>query len=291
MQRGVALIGLGQMGLAIGRRLLATGFAVTAYNRTPSRCEPLVALGAQIAGSIEEAARSADTIITCLRGSDAEVAAVDRFLPAMKTGALHIATSTLPPETGARHAAAHQARGTRYLSAPMQGRPEAAAQGQLTLWASGARDAFDAAEPVLAAIARDAPWLGPLPEQGLAAKLAVNMLLFGNVELLAEAGNYMKRCGIQPEAVFGPLTETAFATPLFRAIVADLAGDHASTGTNLAGSLTDLRLLAEHAKSIDAALPAADAVRDQYERAVGQGHALKSQGAVLRTLSPLANGA
>ena len=86
MQQGVALIGLGQMGLAIARRLLTTGFAVTAYNRTPSRCEPLVALGAQIARSIEEAARSADTVITCLRGSDAEVAAVDRFLPAMKTG-------------------------------------------------------------------------------------------------------------------------------------------------------------------------------------------------------------
>lgn len=280
----IAVLGLGAMGGRIAGRLLSQGQRVTVYNRTPTRAAPLAALGAEVAASAAAAVADADIVITSLRGEDAIAAVAGEIVGAMRPGAVHVSTSTLSPALAAELAARHRDAGVGYLSAPVQGRPEAAESGQLLVWASGPRETFDQAEPVLRQIATAAPWIGDSVEQGPATKLVVNMLMFANVELFAETFDYLRRCGVDPALIGSLLTESSFAAPLFKGIVAGLGGHHASSGTTLDGSLKDLQMLVTQGDHVQAPLPAARVVSAQYARAAAQGHGGLAQTAVLLAL-------
>lgn len=289
MGKPIAVIGLGTMGSRIAARLLACGHPVVVYNRSPRPLDALLAAGAHVAKTPAEAVRDAELVITSLRGEDAEFALTagpQGFLHALRAGALHISMSTLPPAAAVELSGAHAARGTRFLSCPVQGRPEAIDRGELSIWASGPRADFEGAKSLLEQLGSKVLWVGDSVAKGPATKLAVNMLLFANIELFAEAFHYLGRCGVDPAPVADVLTQTAFAAPLFRMIAGGLRGDHASQGTNLDGSLKDLRMLMEHAQQVGAAAPAAAAVRGQYEQASLLGHGMRAQTAVLMALNP-----
>ena len=287
MSNSIAVIGLGAMGSRIAARLIAQGHSVTVYNRTHERSNALAEVGAQVAGSVADSVREVDFVITSLRGNEVELElAVGEhgFLRHMRPGALHLSMSTLAPAVAAQLANSHRENGNHFLACPVQGRPESIDNGQLAIWASGPRVNFDAAEPVLQALAVQRLWLGEAPEQAPAAKLAVNMLMFANIELFAEVFHYLRRVGVDPAPVAQVLTQTSFAAPLFRMITSGLLGDHKAQGTNLEGSLKDLRMLVEHAKVVQAHMPAAAAVQTQYERAAEMGFGQRAQTSVLQAL-------
>lgn len=286
--RRVSVIGLGQIGGRIAARLMANGYPVTVFDVAPAACEALKVRGATVAATPALAVAGAQIVITSLRGSDVEGRAVtgpDGFLAAMGPGALHISMSTLPPQFAADMHKRHAANGTRYLSAPVQGQPQAVESGQLTAWVSGGHAGYEEAKDLLAVLASRTFWLGESAAMGPAAKLAINMVMFANVELMAEAFHFLRQCGIDPAQVGEGMTQTVFATPLFRAIAAGLAGNHASAGTNIEGSLKDLQMLAEHARDVHASLPAAAAVCAQYATAVRQGHGHLAQTGILLALA------
>jgi 3-hydroxyisobutyrate dehydrogenase-like beta-hydroxyacid dehydrogenase len=292
MAKPIAVIGLGAMGSRIAARLLACGHPVIVYNRSPRPLDALLAAGVQVAPTLADAVRDAEVVITSLRGAEAELtltAGPQGFLHAMRPGALHISMSTLPPAAAVELSRAHAARGTRFMACPVQGMPEAIDRGDLSIWASGPGADFENAKSLLEQLGSKVLWVGDSVEKGPATKLVVNMLLFANIELFAEAFHYLGRCGIDPAPVADVLTQTAFAAPLFRMIAGGLQGDHASKGTNLEGSLKDLRMLVEHAQQVGAAAPAAAAVHRQYEQAASLGHGRRAQTAVVMALdAPLA---
>jgi 3-hydroxyisobutyrate dehydrogenase-like beta-hydroxyacid dehydrogenase len=284
----VALLGLGSMGRGIGARLLANGHSLTVHNRSSSKAQALVGHGARLASSPADAVRNAEVVFTALRGQDVELevaTGAQGFAAAMSPGALHVSLSTLSPSVAKQLADRHARNGTRYLSAPMQGRAQAAASGQLLLWVSGSKQYFNTAAPILAAFAARTCYLGESVELAPATKLAVNMLMFSNIELFAETSVYLSRCGLDAAQVLGVLTETAFAAPLFKGIAGTLQGNHASDGTNVLTSLVDLNLLLGHARAVDARVPCAAAVAASFEDAVRSGFGEMSQSAVVLALS------
>lgn len=283
----VAVIGLGTMGQRIAARILSSGARVTVYNRTPSRATDLEVRGARIANSAAEAVVDADVVFTCLRGDDAEMGAVNGpqgILTTMKRNAVHITLSTLSPAVGSELSGLHNANGTRYLCCQMQGRAQAAEAGQLLLWASGDEATLAEVSPLLSTFSVRTCYLGPEIEKAPATKLAVNMLMFSNIELFAETFNYLQRCQIDPSQVFGVLNESMFATPLFKGIAGALRSKHESDGTTVGSSLLDLELLLDHARSVAAGMPTVEAVSSCYARTAREGHENLSQSAVLLSL-------
>ena len=283
----IALIGAGVMGSRIAGRLLAAGHALTVYNRSTPRVGALQAAGAAVAPTAAAAAERADIVFTCLRGDEAELQATlgtDGLLASMPPTALHVALSTMSPDTAIRLAAAHRGHGSRFLCCQMQGRAQAAETGQLLLWASGSAEDLASVRPVLDTFAARTCHLGVRVEQAPATKLAVNMLMFANIELFAETAAYLQRCGVDTGPVFQALTESTFAAPLFKGIVGALGGSHAADGTSVATALRDLQLLLAHAQEVGARLPAAAAVAGHYEATSMAGHAELSQSAVILPL-------
>ena len=137
----IGFLGLGQMGAGMATNLLRAGHELTVWNRSPDKARALVAQGAVLARTPREAAAGREIIVSML-ADDAALEAVlqgnDGVFEGLARGALHVSSSTIGVATTDRVAMLHQDRGLRLLSAPVFGRPEAAAAAKLFIVAGGA---------------------------------------------------------------------------------------------------------------------------------------------------------
>jgi 3-hydroxyisobutyrate dehydrogenase-like beta-hydroxyacid dehydrogenase len=152
----VGFIGLGQMGFGMAASLLKAGHEVTVYNRTPSKADGLVKKGAVAAKRISDAC-AGDAVITML-ANDAAVESLvygDQGVRAsLRKGAVHISSSTISVALCERLFVDHAAAGQRFVAAPVFGRPDVAAVGELTVVAAGSQEAIADVTPLLDAIGR-----------------------------------------------------------------------------------------------------------------------------------------
>ena len=148
----VGFIGLGHMGAGMAASLLKAGHDVIVYNRTRTKVEALVAQGAKAAASVSDAC-SGDAVITMLANDDAVESVVfsdDSIIGSLLADAIHICSSTISVALSERLEAAHAKAGQRFVAAPVFGRPDVAAAGQLFVVAAGAPNnsaCTDPAEP------------------------------------------------------------------------------------------------------------------------------------------------
>ncbi|MDQ5896518.1 MAG: 3-hydroxyisobutyrate dehydrogenase [Pseudomonadota bacterium] len=218
----IAFLGLGAMGSRMALRLLQAGHAVTVWNRSPAACTPLVAAGAQVAATPRAAAAGAEFVFSMVRDDEAAHQVwLDEHTGAsagLGATALAIECSTLSVDGARSLAAALAARGLRVLEAPVSGSLPAVEAGQLVFLPGGDAADLDRAAPVLAALGRAVPLLGPVG-QGALAKLLVNSLLGVQVSLLAEWIGVLRQQGADPER----LLQAAAATPVWSPIAGRLA--------------------------------------------------------------------
>jgi 3-hydroxyisobutyrate dehydrogenase-like beta-hydroxyacid dehydrogenase len=199
MSETIAVLGLGNMGTAMAQRLLDAGYTLRVYNRTRSKAEPLARRGAQIVDEPRAAVEPGGIAITSLADDAAleEVTLGEHgFLGRLGEGGLHLSTSTIAPATAARLAALHEQRHSAYLGAPVLGRPEAIAAGQLWIMLAGSAAAKQRAQPVLRALGQGVFDFGERPEAANVVKLALNFLLEAMMEALAEAFTFAEKQGI-----------------------------------------------------------------------------------------------
>ena len=146
----IGFIGLGNMGAGMAASLLKAGHEVAVYNRTASKAEALVRLGAKAQGSVA-AVCAAEVVITMLADDDALESIVfgkAGVLASLRKGAAHISSSTISVALSKRIAAAHAGAGQHYLAAPVFGRPDAAANAKLFIVVGGPAEQVDAYMPL-----------------------------------------------------------------------------------------------------------------------------------------------
>ena len=148
----IAYLGLGIMGQGMAANLLKAGYPVTVWNRTPTRCEPLVAQGATQASSPAQTAANADVVMYCV-SDDAAVEALvfgeEGVLAGVRSGQIVIDLTTVHPDTTRQEAAAYAERGVGFLDAPVFGSKNEAAMGGLWIVVGGDRDLFEQMKPIL----------------------------------------------------------------------------------------------------------------------------------------------
>src|SRR6202034_3596008 len=169
----IGFIGLGQMGAAMAANLLKAGHEVGVYNRTASKAEALVRLGAQAQRSVE-AVCAAEVVITMLADDDALEGIVfgkGGILASLKKGAAHISSSTISVALSKRLGAAHADAGQHYLAAPVFGRPDAAANAKLFVVVGGAAETVDAYMPILENLGQRVFVMSSKPEDANLVKL------------------------------------------------------------------------------------------------------------------------
>jgi 3-hydroxyisobutyrate dehydrogenase-like beta-hydroxyacid dehydrogenase len=271
----IGFVGLGRMGQPIATRLLQAGHALALYNRTPNKATELVNAGAARAWSVADACAGADAVLTMLADDDALRATAlgaGGIVAHLAPGAVHVAMGTHGVDAIRELAAAHAERGQSLVAAPVLGRPEAAAAGQLGIVAAGPAEALERCRPLFAVIGRRTFDAGSDPAGASALKLANNFVLGCAIEAMAEAYALVRKNGVEPGVLHDVLTDGLFACPAYKTyarLIADEAWDQAGFTARLA--LKDVRLALAAGDAANVPLPGASLLRDRLLGALAHG--------------------
>jgi len=271
----VGFIGLGNMGSAIARNLIKGGHTLTVYNRTRSRAESFLSLGAKIAETPREAASNAEALITML-ADDSAVEGVmfgtGNAMEALPSGAVHISMSTISVSLSRRLAEAYSGKGQHYVAAPVFGRPDAAAAARLFIVVAGPAEQIEHCRPLFDAIGQKLFIAGEEAYAANAIKLAGNFLISTVIESLAEAFAFGRKFGVDPHAFLDILTNSLFSAPVYRNYGSMIASDKFEpAGFKLPLGLKDNRLLLTAAEEANVAMPMASLVHDRFVAALARG--------------------
>lgn len=282
----IAYLGIGVMGRGMVGNLLAAGYPVTVWNRTPERCEPLVAKGAQQAYSPVEAAADADVIMYCLSDDAAVedlVFGAGGLLSGVKAGQIVIDMTTIHPDTTRKEAAAYAEKGVRFLEAPVFGSKNEAANGGLWIVVGGERALFEEVKPILEVLSETTHYMGGTA-MGASMKLVGNLVVASQIEALGEAMILATKAGLDPEDVLGVLHVTDFKSPIFDGVGGALIERDFSTHFALKLMLKDANLIAKFAQDLNVPIPASAATREVIKAAVNKGWGEENASAFIKQL-------
>jgi 3-hydroxyisobutyrate dehydrogenase-like beta-hydroxyacid dehydrogenase len=270
----VGFIGLGRMGVGMAVNLLKAGHYLTVYNRTPAKAEALVTKGAKAAGSIADACRG-DAVITMLANDEAVENVVlgrDGVITNLRLGALHVSSSTISVSLSQRLSEEHAKKGQQFVSAPVFGRPEVAAAGQLFVVAAGAPTAVDVAAPLLDVIGQRTFVVSDTPKAANLVKLSGNFLGAAVIESLGEALTLIAKEGIDERRYLEILTSTLFDAPIYKTY-GELIAARRFEPAGFAATLgqKDIRLVLAAAEDLRVPMPLASLLRDRFLTLLARG--------------------
>jgi 3-hydroxyisobutyrate dehydrogenase-like beta-hydroxyacid dehydrogenase len=271
----IAFIGLGNMGSPIATNLIKAGHTLSVYNRSRSRANELKPLGARIAATPGEAAAGAEIAITMLADDHALESVVfgkGNLLDSLPPNAIHVSMSTISVALSRRLAAAHAERKQHYVSAPVFGRPEAAAAAKLFIVAAGPAAQIERCRPLFDAMGQKTFIAGDDASGANLMKLAGNFLITAVIEGLAESFALVRKAGLDANLFHEILTSSLFNAPIYKTYGALINSQKFEpAGFKLPLGLKDNRLLLAAAEENAVAMPMASLIRDRFLAALGQG--------------------
>jgi len=273
----VGFLGLGRMGTAMATNLSRAGFDVRLYNRTRERAETLAReIGAFVADRPADVAATADVMITML----ADGAAVEEvycgtggIVETIRPGAIAVEMSTIGPDAIGRLAAELDRAGARLVDAPVSGSVALARDGKLTVMAGGTVEDLERVRPMLDAIGSRVFHVGPVGS-GATIKLAVNAVIYGLCEALAEGLVLAERAGVERTTAYEIFASSAVAAPFvhYRRQEFERPGEP-PVAFRLALAKKDLDLILELSERLQSPMPQAAANIGVLEAAMSGGYA------------------
>lgn len=262
----IGFIGLGKMGAAMAANLLKAGHEVKVWNRSAAKARPLLDVGAVLAATPRQAAVGRSAVFSML-ADDAALQSIlegeDGLIAGLEKGALHASMSTIGVATGDRVAEEHRVRGQRFISAPVFGRPEAAAAAKLFIVAAGDAAALDIADKPFKAIGQRVFLVGNRPSDANLIKLCGNFMILAAIEAMGEAMTLAEKGGVPKAMLLEVLTGTLFDAPLFKNYGKALVeGRFKPAGFAAPLGLKDMRLAAQAAEITRVPLPLLNVLRD-----------------------------
>ena len=263
----MGFIGLGNMGAAMAENLLTAGHSVTAHNRSRAKVDALVAVGARPAHTVAEACRG-DAVISMLANDEAVEAVTfgdSGILSSLRPGAVHVSCSTISVDLAKRLTEAHAEAGQRFVSAPVFGRPEAAAARKLFIVAAGEAELLQTLSPVFDALGQRTFVVAEQPSTANLVKLSGNFLIASVIESLGEAMALIGKAGVDKQTYVEILTSTLFGAPAYQVYGGLIAREEFEpAGFAATLGLKDVRLVLEAGEDLQVPLPIASLLRDRF---------------------------
>jgi 3-hydroxyisobutyrate dehydrogenase/glyoxylate/succinic semialdehyde reductase len=270
----IGFIGLGIMGSRMAANLQKGGHSLIVFNRTREKADPLVAKGAHWADSPAALAPPVEVIFTMLAHPDAvEEAAMGEFgfLSHLGPGQLWVDCSTVNPSFSKRMSAESQARGIRFLGAPVTGSKGQAASAKLTFWVGGEAADFKTCRPLLECMGSASFHCGG---QGMGAslKMVMNQLLGTVMATFAEGLVLGESLGLSREVLFQALLGGPAAAPFLAAKRERIeSGNYEQADFPLRWLQKDLQLATVSAYETGAAVPLTNVTKEIYRLAIREG--------------------
>ncbi|MDU8911421.1 NAD(P)-dependent oxidoreductase [Aestuariicoccus sp. MJ-SS9] len=279
----VGFAGLGRMGAPMARNLARSGAALTIWNRSGDKARALAEeIGCTVADTPRDLADKADVVITML-ADDASSDAVHLGPEGLFAGATarrFVEMGTMSPD----HIAAlvrKAPEGVTVIDAPVSGATQAAEAAQLLIMAGCTEDEAAPLKPLFDAMGKETICLGQ-PGAGAVMKLAVNSLIHGINQTLAEAMTLAEAAGIDAEAAFDVIEASAACAPMLkyrRPLYLDEAA-HAVTFT-VALARKDMEVTAALARALGTDMPQGHETLAQLRAAETAGFGQRDMAAML----------
>lgn len=280
----VGVIGLGSMGFGIASSLMRAGHRVWGSDVNPAAVDKLRAEGA-VEGDLTDAAADLDAlVVVVLNAAQAQevLFGPDGVVSGMTGGAVVICCVTVAPDFARDMAARCRELGIHFLDAPISGGAAKAAEGRLSIMASGTWEAFQASRPILDGMAETVFELGDTAGAGSAMK-AVNQMLAGiHIAAMAEAMTFGMTQGIDPRTFLDVIPKCAGTSWML-----ENRGPHVADGDYTPRSAVaiwpkDLGIVLDIARGADFPAPMAAAALQQFVAAVGLGLGREDDAAVAK---------
>ncbi|MCZ6455151.1 MAG: NAD(P)-dependent oxidoreductase [Alphaproteobacteria bacterium] len=282
----VGFIGMGRMGQGMARRVLDAGNDLVVYNRTPSKAEDLRAAGATVVDSIAAVTQDRDAVITMVT-DDAAIEAIalgeGGLITALPDGGIHLAMGTHSVAMTRAIAASHSKANQVFVAAPVLGRPDRAAAGELGIMPAGPADAVARLQPLLEVMGRRIFPAGDQPEAAAAIKIAHNFILGCAIEVMGEGMSLVRKYGVEPLVLHQVLTEGIFGSPAYQ-IYGDIIVNEAydNVGFTTLIGLKDANLALAAAEAVQVPLPSVNVWRDRLLGAIAHGDGERDWAVVAR---------
>lgn len=264
----IGFLGLGTMGAAMAGRLIETGHDLIVWNRSSGPVETLVTAGAARAASPAEAL-AAPISFSMFANDEAAESVLSAENLAGEAGRLHVAMASLSPAAADRLAGVHAEVGVDYLAAPVLGRWNIAAEGNLNIIAAGSPAHIERAQPYFDALGKRTWVVGTEPRAANVVKAAVNYTIIHALEAIGESVAIVESHGIPAGDFTELLSSTLFAGPVYTGYGSMIANRaYSPAGFSMALGLKDLGLAEAIAAETDVTLPTAPVLRRVFETAL-----------------------
>lgn len=278
----VGFAGLGRMGAHMARNLSRAGHEVTLWNRSPGKARALAAeLRCDVADSPRALSDGVEVVVTMLAG-DASSETVHGDPEGLFAGSArtYVEMGTMSPDH-MKWLAGEAPEGVRVMDAPVSGATQAAADAQLVILAGCTQEDAAALSPLFDAMGKETLCLGGAG-RGAVMKLAVNSLIHGINQTLAEAMTLAEAAGIAPETAFDVIEASAACAPMLRyrrPLYLDEAA-HDVTFT-LALARKDMEITAKLARGLGTRMPQGQITLDILKQAEAEGFGTRDMAAIL----------
>lgn len=289
MTTAVGMIGLGIMGSAMSTNLMAAGHDVVGYDPDDGRLRDFADAGGLPAASEREVARRSDVVLVSV-ATVAAMRAVMRpdGLPAGAHDGLVVAdTSTMPLDVKESAREALASVGVTLLDCTLSGTGAQAGRRDLVVYGSGEPDAFAAARPVLAAVARSIHHLGPFGT-GSKMKFVANLLVSIHNLATAEAFTLGRRAGLDPQLLYDVISDGVGSSSIFEVRGPMMVqGRYTPPQATIRMFTKDVAVISAYATQVGAPTPLLSAAAAYYDAAVGQGLADEDAAALCAVLEAM----
>jgi len=286
----IGFIGLGVMGRSMAKNLLKAGYQMTVWNRTRSKMDELLAMGAQGVESPKEVAEKSEVVITMVSDSpDVEevVLGPSGVIEGAKPGIVLIDMSTISPQATRRIAKALSKREIEMLDAPVSGGDIGARQGTLSIMVGGSEETFERCLPIFEALGKKITRMGG-NGMGQATKLCNQVICGLNVQAVCEGLMLGAKFGLDLEKLLGVVTAGAAGSWMLSNLGPKMLRRDFEPGFKVEHQQKDLRLALSAAAELGLPLPGTALVQQMLRAVEAEGMAEKGTQSAIVAMEKLA---
>lgn len=265
------------MGSPMAQNLIKSGYDVTVWNRTKSKCDPLINLGAKYQPSPQEVAASCDVTFAMLADPESalDVATGENGAASgLSPGKGYVDVSTVDGVTSKLISARIKDTGALFLEAPVSGSKKPAEDGQLIFLTAGDKALYERVAPLLDIMGKSKFYLGEVGN-GAAMKLVVNMIMGSMMASFSEGLLLSEKVGLDPSILVQVVSQGAISAPMYSLKGPSMIQSLYPTAFPLKHQQKDLRLALGLAESVSQPTPIAAAANELYK--VAKSHGLSDQ--------------
>ena len=263
--------------------VVKAGFSLIVWNRTPSKMEPLLRVGAKAGKDPAQVAADVDVVMTMLsRPQDVEQVVLGEggVRDGIRPGAILVDMSTVSPAVSRKLAGALTAHQAEFLDAPVVGSKGPATDGSLVILVGGLPMTLERVRPILSAMGKTIIHAGTIG-MGSTLKLATNLMLAHLAAGFAEGLLLVQRAGLDPKRYLDVLEASPFRSPWYQTKGSSMVKREFATHFALKHMHKDLRLMHELADDVRATLPITQAIERLFAQSEASGKAELDYSAIL----------